>query len=629
MPSSTPKPASALPSTPSGAAVVLVRSPDAPSRDLLEVLAPFKVIHNTDEQGAATQAPSVCLLVGDSPSLPDQLRDAMTGNLPVVLLAASPPVEALVEAYEHGLFAHVDHDGEGAWRKLLPVQLRRAASQMRKKNATSEVLDTLRRRHDLFRHAVTAAHVGVWDWDLETNELHIESNLKELLGYADHEIRNNLNDWMRHIHPADYRLVMESTIACRDGDSETYEVEYRVRHRNGSLRWLYVRGALRETSGRRRIVGATTDITPLKEAESALLEVEKRYRAVVDVQTELICRTRRTGKITFVNAAFARFWNTSPEKLIGRNLLDLLPEEKQEHARNYLSSFSPQHTRKTELTEIPGRSGNSRWIRWSSNAIYDEIGNLLEIQSVGRDVTEQKLAREETLRSEARLRQILELLPAFVMLVGPDYSIRYVNTRFRDIFGDPGDDPCFKVLHGKDEPCPDCRITRAMKSGEPSQSELTTPDGRSWVVHDVLYQDPEGESMVLEVGLDITSHVETEKALDKTRDDLHRVVGHCPIVLFALDEEGRFTLSEGAGLTALGLDSGEVVGQLATDLYAGNTKVLEQLKRALAGEAFSEISTAGPGRTYRMWYSPIIDSDGKVRGTTGIALDITEWVGGS
>ncbi|MCC5878129.1 MAG: PAS domain S-box protein [Candidatus Sumerlaeia bacterium] len=627
MPSSSPMSMNADRSPVGRQGVVLLRATNDFPGDLQEVLAPW-VIHRHGD-GDPGPTPTAFLVIEDTDQLEAALAEGNERGIPVLLLAGDPSPDLLITAFENGLFAHVAVDEGGAWKKLLPIQLKRAVARVRERHHTSEVLDTLRRRHDLYHHAVSAAHVGVWDWDLETNELHIEANLKELLGYSDEEIRNNLNDWMRHIHPADYRMVMESAIACRDEGSTTYEVEYRVRHRNGSLRWLYVRGALRETAGRRRILGATTDITPLKQAEEALLEAEKRYRAVVDVQTELICRTRRTGKITFVNMAFARFWCTTPEELIGRNLLDLLPEDKQEQARNYLSSFSPQHTRKTELTEVPEKSGAKRWIRWSSNAIYDEIGNLLEIQSVGRDVTEQKLAREETLRSEARLRQILELLPAFVMLVGPDYSIRYTNSRFRDVFGDPGDQPCHKVLHGSDTPCPDCRITRALDSGESSQCELTTPDGRSWLVHDVLYKDPEGDSMVVEIGLDISSHVETEKALLKTRDDLHRVVGHCPIVLFALDEDGRFTLSEGAGLAALGLEPGQVVGQSAMELYKDNQVVLDQLKRALAGEAFSDLSTAGPGRTYRIWFSPIIDSEGLVCGTTGVALDITEWVGGA
>lgn len=566
------------------------------------------------------------LVLDDLEMVHSLIRDRGEEKVPIVLLSSDPYPTGLPSLMRDGLRVHVWMDDEGHWKELLGVHLDRIAREVVDQKVSSEVLDTLRRRHELFRHAVTAARVGVWDWDLETNELHLEPNIKALLGYNDHEIRNNLGDWMRHIHPADYRTVMEVSLACSEGLESSYEVEYRVRHRDGSLRWLYVRGELRETVGRRRIVGATTDITPLKKAEEALLEVEKRYRAVVDVQSEMICRTRHTGKITFVNTAFARFWKTTPEKLIGRNLLDLLPENRQEHARNYLSSFSTRDPEKSELIEIPLHNGEKRWIRWASKAIFDEIGNLLEIQSVGRDVTEQNLAREETLRSEARLRQVLDLLPAFVLLVDRDYRVRYANTRFREIFGDPGDKPCHQLLHDSNEPCRNCRVTRAMESGEPNQSELSTPDGRSWVVHDMPYEDPEGGPMVLEVGLDITDQKEMVFRLEETRGRLHQIVGQCPIILFALDINGVFTLSEGAGLASLGLQSGEVIGKSAFEIYASHPAILNQLKRAFGGECFSDTIDVEPGRTFQTWYSPIVEKGGQPVGVTGVSLDITEWV---
>ncbi len=106
---------------------------------------------------------------------------------------------------------------------------------------------------------------------------------------------------------------------------------------------------------------------------------------------------------------------------------------------------------------------------------------------------------------------------------------------------------------------------------------------------------------------------------------LGTVVSNAPVILFALDREGVFTLSEGKGLDVLGLRPGEVVGQSVFDLYRDVPQILENIRCALAGEAF--ISTVGiGGLVFETWYSPLRDQGGDVVGVIGVSTDITERV---
>ena len=104
---------------------------------------------------------------------------------------------------------------------------------------------------------------------------------------------------------------------------------------------------------------------------------------------------------------------------------------------------------------------------------------------------------------------------------------------------------------------------------------------------------------------------------------LRAVAANLPVVLFALDREGVFTLSEGRGLEALGLEPSQVIGRSAFEMYREAPQIVEDVRRALSGEEFSAISEMD-GLTFEVWYSPLRGEVGEVAGVIGVAADITE-----
>ncbi len=124
---------------------------------------------------------------------------------------------------------------------------------------------------DRYARATAAGGVGVWDWNLETNEIYLDPSLKAVLGYEDDEIRNHLDDWSRLVHPDDVAAVRECAREHLAGKTPSYEVEHRMRHRNGSVRWFLTRGSAVWQDGRAvRVMGTGTDITGRKASEQAL-----------------------------------------------------------------------------------------------------------------------------------------------------------------------------------------------------------------------------------------------------------------------------------------------------------------------------------------------------------------------
>jgi PAS domain S-box-containing protein len=125
---------------------------------------------------------------------------------------------------------------------------------------------------------------------------------------------------------------------------------------------------------------------------------------------------------------------------------------------------------------------------------------------------------------------------------------------------------------------------------------------------------------------DVTDGRKFEQALYESERRLQEIINNAPVVLFALDRHGVFTLLEGRGLAATGGQNGVTVGISATEFFRDSPEMLAFLKRALAGEEFNTVVDYA-GRAYDCHVRPILESGGQVAGVTGmigVATDITE-----
>jgi two-component system cell cycle sensor histidine kinase/response regulator CckA len=127
------------------------------------------------------------------------------------------------------------------------------------------------------------------------------------------------------------------------------------------------------------------------------------------------------------------------------------------------------------------------------------------------------------------------------------------------------------------------------------------------------------------VGRDVTARVAAEETLRRTLERLQAVVSNMPIVLWTLDRDGVVTLSEGTLLEKLGLKPGQLVGTSALEMFKDKKDVLGPMRKAVAGEP-QHFTLPYNGVTVETWYVPIWDDEGRIQGTIGMGLDITERV---
>jgi PAS domain S-box-containing protein len=220
--------------------------------------------------------------------------------------------------------------------------------------------------------AANAGKVGVWDWNLETREIYLDPSLKAILGYADEEIRNYIEDWSALVHPDDQSAVMAAVQTHLAGLTPQFEMEHRMLHKDGSIRWILARGtAIYNAEGKPyRITGTDTDITERKQAQIALNESQQRISSIVESITDAFYVLNHQWQFTYINSQAAQLWNCTPEELLGKHLWEEFPE-----AIN--SNFFEQYYRaKTEQVAVTFEQFCSGCNRWYEVRVYPSLDGL-------------------------------------------------------------------------------------------------------------------------------------------------------------------------------------------------------------------------------------------------------------
>ena len=150
----------------------------------------------------------------------------------------------------------------------------------------------LRRSEERFQLALRATDAGIWDWDVTSDEVYFSPRWKSMLGYAPGEIADDFREWESRLHPDDRPRAQAALRAYFRGETQEYEFEHRLRHRDGSWRRIVARGvAVRDEQGRPvRMVGSHLDVTKRHEAERMVRENELQLRTAERIQRHLLPR---------------------------------------------------------------------------------------------------------------------------------------------------------------------------------------------------------------------------------------------------------------------------------------------------------------------------------------------------
>ena len=322
---------------------------------------------------------------------------------PDMVQRAFTAIEAALETGEVQVFEYSLempdgwHEYEARLLACAPDEVIAIVRDVTERVRTEEALLVSQRRYSL---ATASAHVGVWDWNLETGEFYLDPNIKRILGYEDDEIPNDLEEWSKHIHPDDKQAVMAAANEAVEGRTSEYVYEHRMMHKDGTVRWVLARGSvIRNADGEViRMVGTDTDITERRQAEEELRRHEVVLETIFDHLPVMVVLVDAEGRGVIANKAVKRTLGWPLEDLDESGVLARLYPD-----ADYRGEFlDHMKAARSEWRDFKTRvaSGRNLDVSWACVPLPD--GRRIVI---GQDISDRVEAEREREHLETQLRQ--------------------------------------------------------------------------------------------------------------------------------------------------------------------------------------------------------------------------------
>jgi PAS domain S-box-containing protein len=418
-------------------------------------------------------------------------------------------------------------------------------------------------------HALNAARVGIWDWDLLSHDIYLSPEIKALLGYRDSELANSADAWHGLMHPDDLQTWLTEVRAYLRQPAPSLEVERRMLHKDGNLRWLLTRATVVSDKQSKpvRLLGLDIDISARKSAGACLNEQQQLLQGVA-ATVELLAATdsnhestlqsalEHLGKAAKVDRIYIYEYSaTDPDKSLAPKLRCI-----------WSSEILSGKRRDPERRDPVNRILPAFWRRRLS------LGESVIVQAHAQESGEVKDYLE------AQGVQGILLLPLLV-----DGQLQ----------GLIGFDECFSA--------------------------------RTWTPHQIELLKIAAASIRANIARDIA-----DLGGKHTLQRLYALIEAMPVILLAFDSHGRLTFARGKYLHSLGLHGDHWQHEKNTDVCINVDHQLHaDLPRALAGETFSSIVTLN-GRMFEARYSPwalppnlVPLDDAAESGCTIVLVDIT------
>jgi PAS domain S-box-containing protein len=289
--------------------------------------------------------------------------------------------------------------------------------------------EALREREEQLASAVEGSGVGLWDWRPQTGEETFNARWAEILGYTLDELApTSIATWRDLFHPDDLRRADQLLEEHFAGQSDLYECEARMRHKDGHWVWVLERGKVAEWDGDGRplrMVGTQLDVSERRRAEEALREASLYARTLIETSLDPLVTISAEGRITDVNAATETITGRSREQLLGSDFADYFTAPQMARA-GYLQAFAAGQVIDYPLA-IRHASGTITEVLYNASVYRDEQGEVLGVFAAARDVTERQRAEDELRESEQNFRTFFDTVDDIIVVATPEGRLVYAT----------------------------------------------------------------------------------------------------------------------------------------------------------------------------------------------------------
>ncbi|MDQ1267126.1 MAG: hypothetical protein QG635_2280 [Bacteroidota bacterium] len=293
-----------------------------------------------------------------------------------------------------------------------------------------------------WKFALEGSGDGLWDYDIVNNKIYRSQRWKEILGYSDEEIVDNIDLLFDLVHPDDLDYMKKEMGENLIGESSVFQNEFRLRCKDGSYKWILDRGKIIEWDGNKpkRIIGTHSDITDRKKFENQLKESEEKFRGIVQNSTDGIVLTDENGLIILWNKGIERITGFLEYEVLNHPVSEIIFQSILEHDKT--NEFEDSIKKLVADISKTGYSFDKNKLSEYTICCKDKsikdvqqvmfsipTNNGFKLCAILRDITELKSAQEEIKKINIDLERRVELRTSELRNTLEDLENEIVNRK--------------------------------------------------------------------------------------------------------------------------------------------------------------------------------------------------------
>ncbi|HAJ25694.1 MAG TPA: hypothetical protein DCG53_00340 [Syntrophus sp. (in: bacteria)] len=415
---------------------------------------------------------------------------------------------------------------------------------------------------------------------------------------------------------------------------KSYDLEFPLTRIDGRRVWIQTMARpVMEGDRVVKVMGNILDITERKQAEKTLRNALQEWSASFDAMSDGVSIHDVDHKILKVNRTLCQMLGRSAEELIGRKCYEIF------HGTNHPTASCP-----IEVTRRTGKGANAeffdttlnKWLSVSSSPVFDDLGQLINLVHIVRDITEGKQADEALLESETKLQAIFDTVGTGILIIDKETQvITDANQTAIEMTGLPKESIIGQICHSV--VCPaqtgKCPVKDLDHTVDHSERKLLCLDGHQKDILKTVYPITlNGRECYVESFIDISARLRAEEGLRQEKEWSDNLIKSAPNIVVGLGEKSKIHLFNGFAESLTGYKAAEVIGKSWIDLFVP-AQIREQIylvwddivKTKAIGHHYENMIVLKNGQQRLIeWNNKVISENGLFKMVLSIGKDITD-----